>query len=162
MQPHPDKALLDELFPYIRRYQELASKHGINDVFQDNGGKLLQMILITGLQVLKGREGNDARDSSGNEYELKTVNADLTSSFSTHHHLNHDILAKYRSVDWVFAIYRGIEIKEIYQLTPAQIEPYFRAWESKLDGGMSHINNPKIPLTFVQKQGILLYSIETN
>lgn len=162
MRPHPDKALLDELFPYIRRYQELASKHGINDVFQDNGGKLLQMILITGLQVLKGREGNDARDSSGNEYELKTVNADLTSSFSTHHHLNRDILAKYRSVDWVFAIYRGIEIKEIYELTPAQLEPYFSAWEAKLDGGMSHVNNPKIPLTFVQKQGILLYSIETN
>ena len=162
MQPHPDKALLDELFPYIRRYQELASKHEINDIFQDNGGKLLQMILITGLQVLKGREGNDARDSSGNEYELKTVNVDLTSSFSTHHHLNHTILAKYRLVDWIFAIYRGIEIKEIYQLKPAQLEPYFREWESKLDGGMSHINNPKIPLTFVQKQGILLYSVETN
>ena len=162
MRPHPDKALLDELFPYIRRYQKLASKHGINDIFQDNGGKLLQMILITGLQVTGSREGNDARDTRGNEYELKTVNANLTSSFSTHHHLNHEILAKYRLVDWIFAIYRGIEIEEIYQLTPQELEPYFSGWEQKLDRGISHINNPKIPVTFVRKYGVLIYSTETE
>ncbi len=50
MRQHPDKAVLDKLFPYIREYQNLASKHGINDIFQDNGGKLLQVILITGLE----------------------------------------------------------------------------------------------------------------
>ena len=88
MQAHPDKALLDNLFPAIRRYQELASKHGIGDIFQDNGGKLLQVLLITGLQVLGGREGNDAKDADGNEYELKSVNTLLTKSFSTHHHIN--------------------------------------------------------------------------
>jgi hypothetical protein len=32
---------LQRLFPYIREYQALANKHGINDIFQDNGGKLL-------------------------------------------------------------------------------------------------------------------------
>ncbi len=85
MQAHSDKVLLDELFPAIRRYQELASKHGIGDIFQDNGGKLLQVLLMTGLQVIGGREGNDAKDEVGNEYELKSVNALLTKSFSTHH-----------------------------------------------------------------------------
>ena len=59
MQAHPDKVLLDELFPAIYLYQELASKHGIGDIFQDNGGKLLQVLLMTGLQVIGGREGND-------------------------------------------------------------------------------------------------------
>jgi len=38
MTPHPDKAILDDLFPYIQRYQDLAVRHGINDIFQDGGG----------------------------------------------------------------------------------------------------------------------------
>ena len=92
---HHDKKELDELFPAIRKFQELASRHGIGDIFQDNGGKLLQTLLILNIQCLGSREGNDARDSEGNEYELKTVNALLTGSFSTHHHLNPKILKKY-------------------------------------------------------------------
>ena len=86
MQPHPDKTLLDELLPYLQLYQDLATKHGIGDIFQDNGGKLLQVLLLTGLKVLAGREGNDAVDDNGREYELKSVNALLTKSFSTNHH----------------------------------------------------------------------------
>lgn len=62
--PHEDQKELDILFPAIQKMQELASKHGINDIFQDNGGKLLQVLLITGLDVLPGREGNDAKDSN--------------------------------------------------------------------------------------------------
>jgi Restriction endonuclease PvuII len=60
MIPHPDKAILDDLFPYIQQYQDLAVQHGINDIFQDNGGKILQVLLVTGLTVIPGREGNDA------------------------------------------------------------------------------------------------------
>jgi hypothetical protein len=116
---HPDKAQLDELWPAIRQYQELARAHGINDIFQDNGGKLLQVILLTGLKVIPLREGNDAKDEEGNEYELKSVNIELTKSFSTHHHMNPVIIAKYRKVAWIFAVYRGIEILEIYRLEPA-------------------------------------------
>ena len=51
MKYHPDKKILDKLFPYIRRYQKLASAHGIADIFQDNGGKLLQIALVTGLKI---------------------------------------------------------------------------------------------------------------
>jgi Restriction endonuclease PvuII len=111
VKSHPDKRILDELFPYIRRYQELASVHGIDDIFQDNGGKLLQILLITGLAILPGREGNDAVDASGREYEIKTVNVELTGSFSTHHHINPIIINKYRSVMWLFAVYKGIELQ---------------------------------------------------
>ena len=74
MKPHADVELLKKLFPSVRKYQNLALKHGIPDIFQDNGGKILQVSLILGLTVLKPREGNDAVDSEGNEYELKTVN----------------------------------------------------------------------------------------
>jgi hypothetical protein len=159
MKAHPDKGKLDELFPYIRQYQALASQHGINDIFQDNGGKLLQVLLITGLTILPGREGNDARDEVGNEYELKSVNILLTRSFSTHHHMNPIIIDKYRQVDWIFAVYQGIEILAIYRLTPQDLEPFFTRWENKwrTDGGKD-INNPKIPLKFVMAHGELIYA----
>ena len=124
MKPHPDLAKLRALMPSIRKLQRLASEHGIDDIFQDNGGKILQILLNTGLTILPGREGNDAKDETGREYELKSVSERLTKSFSTHHHMNPVIIEKYRKVDWVFAIYDGIELKEIYLLTPAQIEPY--------------------------------------
>jgi hypothetical protein len=158
MMPHADWERLKELFPYVRQYQELASKHGIHDIFQDNGGKLLQVILMLGLEILPGREGNDAVDSTGKEYELKSVNIDLTSSFSTHHHLNPVILEKYRQVDWIFAIYRGIEIEAIFRLTPEDLRPYFDRWEQQWhDRGGRDINNPKIAVGFVRKHGEPLY-----
>lgn len=161
MAAHPDKARLETLFPHIREYQKLATEHGINDIFQDNGGKLLQVLLLTGLKISPGREGNDAVDASGNEYELKTVNILLTGSFSTHHHLNHTIIDKYRQVEWYFAVYKGIEIQEIYLMSPDELEQYFEMWEQKLDDEskpITHINNPKIPIKFVRDNGTLFYS----
>lgn len=161
MMPHPDKAILDELFPYIQRYQELANKHGINDIFQDNGGKILQVLLVTGLVILPGREGNDAIDEFGKEYELKSVNIALTKSFSTHHHINPRIIEKYRQVDWIFAVYRGINLVSIYKLTPTDLEHFYSQWEAKWhSSGGRDINNPKIPLKYVMEHGILLYSFE--
>lgn len=156
-------ALLNQIFPYIRTYQHLAEKQGINDVFQDNGGKLLQVLLITGLIDLPGREGNDARDVTGKEYELKSVNTLLTKSFSTHHHMNPVIIAKYRQVDWVFAVYEGIELTEIYLLTPADLAPYYDKWEAKWhDDGRKDINNPKIPLKYVRENGRLIYQADDS
>ncbi len=158
MTPHPDKAELDRLFPIVREYQSLASKHGIGDIFQDNGGKLLQLLLITGLKGTGGREGNDARDEQGREYELKSVNTLLTQSFSTHHHMNPTILAKYRQVGWVFAIYEGIELQTIYLMDPRGLEPYFSKWEQKWhSSGGRDINNPKIPVKFVAERAELVY-----
>lgn len=159
MPEHPDKAALERLWPAIRQYQALATQHGIHDIFQDNGGKLLQVLLITGLKVTGNREGNDARDADGNEYELKSVNTLLTQSFSTHHHMNPVILAKYRKVVWFLAVYEGIELKSIYRMTPEGLEPYFSKWEQKwhADGGKD-INNPKIPVKFVKENGKLFYT----
>ena len=159
MPGHPDKATLEKLWPAIREYQALATKHGIHDIFQDNGGKLLQVLLIIGLTVTGSREGNDARDADGNEYELKSVNTLLTQSFSTHHHMNPVILSKYRKVAWFFAVYEGIELQAIYRMTPDRLEPYFTKWEQKwhADGGKD-INNPKIPVKFVKQNGELFYT----
>lgn len=158
LRAHRDLKELEKLFPSVQRYQDLASRHGINDIFQDNGGKLLQVLLIMGLRVIPGREGNDAVDLDGKEYELKSVNIELTKSFSTHHHMNPVIIKKYRKVDWIFAVYRNIEIQAIYRLTPKALEPYYKKWEAKwrADGGKD-INNPKVPLGYVVKNGELLY-----
>jgi Restriction endonuclease PvuII len=158
MKHHPDWELMQKLLEHVRKYQRLATKHGIADIFQDNGGKLLQVILVLGLKVLPGREGNDAVDDKGREYELKSVNTDLTKSFSTHHHINPTIIAKYRKVDWIFAVYCGIELQAIYKVTRKDLEVYYAAWETKWhESGQKDINNPKIPLAFVVKRGELLY-----
>jgi transcriptional regulator with XRE-family HTH domain len=153
-----DQAVFEKCVPALRRYQQLATKHGIGNIFQDNGGKLLQIILITGLKVLPGREGNDAVDADGKECELKSVNRSLTKSFSTHHHLNPTIVEKYRKVDWYFAVYEGIELIALYKVAAEELEPYFTAWEKKWkDSGGRDINNPKIPLKFVESVGEVIH-----
>jgi hypothetical protein len=159
MRHHPDFEKLKELFPYIRQYQDLASKHGIHDIFQDNGGKLLQTLLILDMEGLGCREGNDCRDADGDEYELKSVNILLTASISTHHHLNPKIIKKYRKVKaWYFSVYRGIELVEVWRVETRALEKWFNDQENKLrKPGVKDINNPKIPLTLVQRVGTLVF-----
>ncbi|WP_216597075.1 hypothetical protein [Pseudomonas savastanoi] len=156
--PHDDYNILTSVWPAVKEYQALATAHGIDDIFQDNGGKLLQVLLLMNLRVLPGREGNDAVDSSGREYELKSVNIELTRGFSTHHHMNPVIIAKYRKVPWVFAMYRHIELHAVYILEPSDLEFYFSKWEEKwYADGHKDINNPKIPVAYVMQHGRLVY-----
>ncbi|MBU3058739.1 hypothetical protein [Pseudomonas indica] len=163
LKPHDDYARLQDAWPSIEEYQSLATKHGIDDIFQDNGGKLLQVLLLLGLRIIPGREGNDAVDADGREYELKSVNIELTKGFSTHHHMNPTIIAKYRQVPWVFAIYRHIALQAVYLLEPVDLELYFQKWEEKwhADGGKD-INNPKIPAKYVIAHGRLVYGEPPN
>ena len=151
---------MQALWPSIEEYQRLASQHGIDDIFQDNGGKILQVLLLLGLEILPGREGNDAKDGSGCEYELKSVNIELTRGFSTHHHMNPVIISKYRKVPWIFAIYRHITLQSVYRLEPEDMEHWYKKWETKwsTDGGKD-INNPKIPVKYVVEHGQLLHGV---
>ncbi len=158
MARHPDWEKLEGLMPAVREFQALATEHGIDDVFQDNGGKILQMLLALNLKGIPGREGNDAVDVEGREYELKSVNIWLTASFSTNHHINIPIINKYRKVCWVFAIYEGIEMRRAYFMPADKLEVYFEAWEEKWSEHEKDINNPKIPLGFVIENGELLYT----
>jgi transcriptional regulator with XRE-family HTH domain len=157
-----DQAIFESCIPALRRYQQLATKNGIGDIFQDNGGKLLQIILITGLKVLPGREGNDAIDANGRECELKSLNRSLTKGFSTHHHMNPTIIDKYRKVDWYFAVYEGIELIILYKVAVEKLEPYFGAWETKWhESGGRDISNPKIPLKFVESVGEIIHETKS-
>lgn len=153
-----DVERLHAAFEGVRALQELAKEYEITDIFQDNGGKVLQVLILLGLKISPGREGNDAVDAEGNEYELKTINRSLNKNagVTTHHHLNRDILTKYRSVKaWYIAVYEGIELMEIYKVFPEILEDKFRLWERKLDN-LDSINNPKIPMKLI-RQGELVY-----
>jgi transcriptional regulator with XRE-family HTH domain len=137
----------------LREMQRLADEYGINDILQDNGGKVLQVLILLGLRISPGREGNDALDADGNEYELKTVNLALNprAGVTTHHHLNKDIIQKYRNVRaWYIAIYSAIELKEIYRVLPAELESVFQQWEQKIEATGKELNNPKIPMRLVR------------
>ncbi len=149
---------MQNAFEKVQELQKLAKEYGIADIFQDNGGKVLQVLIMLGLKISPGREGNDALDDEGNEYELKTVNYALTTQISTHHHLNKEILDKYRKVKaWYFAIYEDIELWEIWKVPPSQLEELFRHWEIVIDQTGKELNNPKIPLWFIQTGGESIY-----
>ncbi len=154
---------IEALWQSLAKLEEYAREHGIEDIFQDNGAKVLQQHIYLHMKNIPGREGNDGRTENGVEWEMKSINLDTSASgFSTNHHTNHDIIAKYRRVPWSFAIYHGIVLEAIYVMSPIQLEPLFQHWEEKLNGGMTHLNNPKIPVSYVVENGRKVYPIDYN
>lgn len=154
-----NQELIDS-FEGIQAYQELANHYGIDDIFQDAGGKMLQILVRLGLDISPGRAGPDARDRTGNVYEIKTLDTSKSNatSFTTNHHLTKHTIEHYRKRRWIFGIYEGIELIELYIVNAEDIEKHFSNWEKKLTEGKSHINNPKIPLKLVREKGLLAYS----
>ena len=153
---------LEYLWGSLHDLAALAKQYGINDVFQDNGAKTLQQLIYLNMNTLPGREGNDAVSESGTEWEMKSINLETTTrGFSTNHHMTYDIIEKYRQVPWSFAIYYGIRLSEIYVMTPSMLEPIYDNWERQL-ATKSHINNPKISVNFVRKNGLQVYPINKD
>lgn len=158
---------LEEIWEGIQELNKLGNEFGIDDIFQDNGAKILQQVIYMNFTSLKDREGNDAVDINGIEWELKSANEEKVSGVSTHHHLNGVILKKYRSVPWMFALYSHTKLNEIIVMTPDQLEPLFSAWENHIGGrkikngtpvpAKDSLNNPKIPIKFIRQNGIKVY-----
>jgi len=69
-----------------------------------------------------------------------------------------EIINKYRAVKaWCVAIYNGIELMEIWKVSPSILEPAFLKWESDIDRLNGRpLNNPKIPIRYV-RAGELVY-----
>lgn len=158
-----DLQRLKQAVESLEQMQQLAREYGIRDIFQDNGGKTLQLLILLGLRISPGREGNDAIDADGKEYELKTINISRRKNpgITTHHHLNPIILQKYRQVEaWYIGIYEDITLKKIYKLTPTMLESIFLEWEARLQH-IDSLNNPKIPMKLV-KQGEIVYSDDND
>lgn len=146
--------------------EQLAQTYEINDIAQDNNLKLLQTLVLFDFKNQPGREGSDAIDRYGHMWELKTVNIDLTTSFSTNHHTNLERIAVFRKERWLFSSYRGISLQEVYAVSPLALEQYFSRWEENVhkkiadNNENAHLNNPKIPLKFVSQVGIKVYPVD--
>jgi len=150
-------AEIEALWPAVQQFQDLATQYGVSDIFSDNGGKVVQVAIATGLDLVPGRMGADAQDRMGNQYELKTIDlSKSTRGFSTNHHLNKGTIAKFRQRRFVFCMYDGITLQEAYLVEAADMEPLFMKWELAL-ASKDHINNPKVPIDFVRSTGTVMY-----
>jgi hypothetical protein len=151
-------AEIESLWPGIQAFQALADQYGVSDIFADNGGKVVQLAVATGLDIVPGRMGADYSDRMGNEYEVKTVNiTKKVRGFTTNHHLTHKTIGKYRQRRWVFAMYDNITLDEAYLVEAHEMEPIYQRWEFALAGSRDHLNNPKIPIDFVRDVGTVMY-----
>jgi hypothetical protein len=148
---------IEALWPGIQDYQALAEQYGIRDIFQDAGGKMLQLAIATGIDLSEERMGPDGFDRVGNIYEIKTVDVSKGNrGFSTSHHLSFDTIDRYRNRRWVFAIYDKITLMEVYRLEPEQMEPLYQQFARTLEN-VEYINNPKIPIGYVRQHGTAMY-----
>lgn len=159
---HQQKVIeIADLWKHIEELSKFAKSYDIDDIFQDNDGKVLQQLVYMNFSNLDGREGNDGIDENGVEWEMKSVNIEKTKSISTNHHLNLKILEKYRLVPWSFAVYKDTDLQSIYAISPVMLEEeYFKPWENQIVGQNVELNNPKINLEFVIKNGTKIYSKE--
>jgi hypothetical protein len=155
------------------KLQEEASQHHIHNVFDDGGYKELILLRLFRLRKL-AREGHDAVDANGRYYEIKTVARVSSSgrrktslSVTTEHTLTKANITRYRRAFlWIVAVFDQSRPEAIYEIAPAALEPFFTAWETKLDqqqalhtagGAPVHLNNPKIPLAYIAQHGVQVW-----
>ena len=154
--------------------QAIASERGLHNVFADNGYQELVLLTLFGLRKLR-REGNDAADAEGRQYELKTVSRISSDGIrkrslgiTTEHTLTYANIERYRlAYLWIVAVFAQSTPELIYEIAPGSLEPFFHKWERQLreqdPTGIlerNHINNPKIPLLFIQQHGMLVWPEE--
>ena len=159
----------ENLWSRLSDIEELAQHdYDIGDLAQDNNLKLLQTLVLFDFNNQAGREGSDAIDRYGHNWELKTCNSLLVSGFSTNHHTNYQRIEQFRQERWLFSIYEGINLIDVYAMSPAVLEPYFTSWERKIDllaqtnDANPSINNPKISIRFVRQNGLQVYPFGEN
>lgn len=159
------------LIGYGRALQDMAAVHGIHNVFDDNGYKDLLLLTLFGLRKL-GREGDDAIDAEGRQFETKTVarmsskgERKATLSVTTEHTMTLANIERYRrTFMWIVAVFDGAEPEAIWEIKASALEPFFTLWEKKLREldeyerpVRDHLNNPKVPLAFIAEQGVQVW-----
>ena len=152
-----DKTSVDILWCQLHTLQDIAQEFGIDNIFQDNGAEILQQLIYLNMKAVPGREGNDGIDVNGCEWEMKSLDISKgNQGITTNHHLNASIIEKYRTVPWSVSIYDGIHLKKIYVVGNEQLQSLFANWEEQLQT-VESINNPKIPLSYIEENGVLIY-----
>ena len=152
-----DKTSVDILWKQLSTLQDIAKEFGIDNIFQDNGAEILQQLIYLNMKAVPGREGNDGVDINGCQWEMKSLDISKgNKGITTNHHLNAAIIEKYRTVPWSVSIYDGIHLKKIYVVGNEELQPLFEKWEQLLQS-VESLNNPKIPLSYIEENGILIY-----
>jgi len=159
LEPHPDYRNVAVMTNASNGYlQAIGSRHGISNITQDNGHRVLLLSLAMNVGVLPGRTGNDLRDSSSWEYELKTCSLESNHPcFTTNHHLNMTIIDKYRKAGFIFALYSRGKLVCAWAVHPDALASHFDKWEKDLLDGKEHHNNRTIPINHVREVGTLIY-----
>lgn len=152
-----DKTTVDILWKQLGTLQDVAEEYGIENIFQDNGAEILQQLVYLNMHAVPGREGNDGVDINGCEWEMKSIDISKNNSgITTNHHLNADIIEKYKTVPWSISIYDRIHLKKIYVVGNKQLHEIFQEWEQLLQS-KDTLNNPKIPLKTIEEKGVLVF-----
>ena len=154
-----DKTAVDTLWRQLTTLQEIAAGFGIENIFQDNGAEILQQLIYLNMKAVPGREGNDGVDINGCEWEMKSLDISKSNKgITTNHHLTIRIIEKYRCVPWSISLYDRIQLKKIYIVPPETMQPLYDKWERELRASNEESkNNPKIPLSFIEENGIVIY-----
>jgi hypothetical protein len=85
---------------------------------------------------------------------------------TTEHTLTQANIDRYRAgYLWIVAVFVQTVPESIWEITPAALEPIFTKWEDRLSGladaGMDpYINNPKVPMWFIEKHGLRVWPEE--
>lgn len=159
LEPHDDYWVTAGATNATNRLLEgIGAKHGISNITQDNGHRVLSVKLLLDIEVLPGRNGNDLIDFCGQEYELKTCSLDSKDPApGTAHHLALMILGKYRKAGFMFAFYHKGALVCLYVLHPNLLNAYFDKWEAEIHAGKTHLNNPKFQINYIRSVGELIY-----
>ena len=155
--------IYERVRPALLELQSAAKAYNIPDIFQDNGGKTFEICARLGLNPLKGRAGNDAVDTHGNEYEIKTANLNgQVTSYSIHHTVTENVLNKYRSVYWIFAEYQSIELQQVFAVSPYRMKEYIDFWQKRMEDYQRRTVPQKfkagMKINVVRQIGTLVYS----
>ena len=157
---------ISNLIKLAAELQKFGTERNIVSVFDDGGYREMLLATLFNLKLHLGRQGDDAIDDVTHNYELKTVNLVDTSGnlrknpgITTCHHVNHEILTRYRNLhSWIIGVFFINEPVEIYEVPNKAFVPYFDVWEKQLTTSTTgHINNPKIRFSDVRKYGIKHY-----
>lgn len=149
---------LEHLLRVNKPLEDFARQYGIKDIYSDSNIKQLQQTLYLGLDYIKGRNSYDAVDRTGHYWELKSL--DITGSqkaFSTCSRMSREVCARYAAnCRFGFSIYDTTDLQQIYVMDSPMLKPLIDKWSKKLLE-KKHLNNPKIPLSFVKEHGYKIF-----
>ncbi len=148
----------NSVVPALRLLEQDAAVKGVNGLFRDDNFRIFQILLITSLSQMSDDNGVSVVDDKGVVYGVRTVDLLQMKNFVLHDRVTPQVLIEYRKRDWIFGVYRGVGVLELYRVLSKDLESIYLKWESQWkDGVKKELKNPKVPLRYVRAVGELLF-----